>query len=130
MGMGHRYRIKDEKYTFLQKIQTKVLSSAGSRIKMGRIIEWKRKLVDRQNKKAKKYCMNVTTGVKGMSLPYKSGWYDAVVYQQYRDRKLPVPREYDKHLTLQYGNYMEPVKDWELYIRHFTDENGDAESKG
>lgn len=33
------------------------------------------------------------------------------------------------HLTLQYGNYMEPVRDWGTYIRHFADGTDDIESK-
>lgn len=129
LGMGHRYRIKNEKYTFIQKLQTEVLSFVGSKMDMKTIISWKNKLIDKQNKNEKKYCMSVNTTVKGVGLVYESRWYDGVAYLRFRDRDLPVPKGYDGHLTLQYGNYMEPVKDREEYIQHFADEIDDIESK-
>lgn len=127
LGMGHRYRIKNERYTFLQKLQTNILSFIGSKISMERIIKWKEKLIDRQNRKPKKYCMSVNGLVQGMGRLAESRWYKGVSYMQFRDRQLPVPAGYDEHLTLQYGNYMVPVRDADIYIQHFTEEVSEHE---
>lgn len=128
LGMGHRYQIKDEKYSLIQKIQTKTLSFVGSRIDMKTILKWKDKLIDKQNKKEKKYCMSVNTILKAVEVVFESKWYDGVIYMQFRDRQLPVPKGYDEHLTSRYGNYMEPVKDWGEYIQHFVDETDNIEN--
>ena len=37
-------------------------------------------------------------------------WYDETIYLPFEDIQLPVPKDYDKILTLQYGEYMKPVK--------------------
>lgn len=122
LGMGHRYQIKDERYTFLQKLQTGALSFIGSKISMERIIKWKEGLIDWQNKKPGKYCMSVNGLVQNMNRRGESKWYEDVTYMQFRDRRFPVPVGYDEHLTLQYGNYMVPVQDADVYIQHFTEE--------
>ncbi len=121
LGMGHRYRIKSEKYTWIQKCQIKVLGSIGAKIDMKKIISWRNKLINKQNKSPKKYCMSVNSPLKGISRPYESAWYDKVSFMQFRDRQFPVPRGYDCHLTLQYGNYMVPDKGTGEYIKHFIE---------
>ena len=37
-------------------------------------------------------------------------WYDETVYLPFEDVMMPLPKDYDKILTLQYGNYMTPAK--------------------
>lgn len=37
-------------------------------------------------------------------------WYDETIYLPFEDIMMPVPKNYDKILTLQYGDYMTPVK--------------------
>lgn len=37
-------------------------------------------------------------------------WYDETVYLPFEDVMMPLPKDYDKILTLQYGDYMTPVK--------------------
>ena len=37
-------------------------------------------------------------------------WYDETIYLPFEDIMMPVPKDFDKILTLQYGNYMKPVK--------------------
>lgn len=78
-------------------------------------------MINKQNKSPKKYCMSVNSPLKGISRPYESAWYDKVSFMQFRDRQFPVPRGYDCHLTLQYGNYMVPDKGTGEYIKHFIE---------
>lgn len=40
----------------------------------------------------------------------KRVWYNETIYIQFEDIYLPVPADYDKILTQQYGDYMTPVK--------------------
>lgn len=122
LGMGHRYRIKNERYTFLQKLQTGLLSFIGSKISMERILKWREKLIEKQTRNPQKYYMSVDASVRGMGRLYESSWYDDVIYMPFRDRKFPVPKGYDGHLTLMYGNYMVPVQDADRYIQHFAEE--------
>ena len=37
-------------------------------------------------------------------------WYSETVYLPFEDMMMPLPKEYDQILTLQYGDYMTPVK--------------------
>lgn len=37
-------------------------------------------------------------------------WYDETIYLPFEDIMMPVPKDFDKILTLQYGDYMKPVK--------------------
>lgn len=37
-------------------------------------------------------------------------WYDETIYLPFEDIQMPVPKDYDKILSLQYGDYMKPVK--------------------
>lgn len=119
LAMGHRYQVKNENYTFLERMQAAVLSIVGARCSVEKIIRWMQKLIERQSRKKKRYCMAVNSSPIGLDWIYESKWYRNVVYQPFRERKLPIPKEYDKHLTMQYGNYMQPVRDWDTYIQHF-----------
>lgn len=38
-------------------------------------------------------------------------WYNETIYMQFEDIMIPVPKEYDKILTTQYGEYMKPVNE-------------------
>ena len=120
LAMGHRYKIKSEKYTLLQKIQTSILSFIGSKIKMEDIIRLQDKLSKKHDNKEHKYCMVTNDIPKYFNLPYESSWFDGVTYLTFRDRLLPVQVGYHMKLTLQYGNYMEPPKKMDEYIQHFT----------
>lgn len=127
LGMGHRYCIKDKNYTTMQKIQTRVLGWIGSKITMKRIMKWKKKLIDMQDRKKRKYCMSVYTTIKGVAKRFESQWYEGVTMMPFRDRKLPVPVGYDGHLTLQYGDYRTPARKGvqRAYgIKRKTDEKG------
>ncbi len=110
LGMGHRYCIKDQKYTSMQRIQTGMLSWIGSKIEMKRIIKWKKKLINLQNRSKKKYSMSVNSPLIGVGRLYESRWYEGVTMMRFRDRELPIPIGYDGHLTLQYGDYMTPAR--------------------
>ena len=37
-------------------------------------------------------------------------WYDETIFMPFEDIMMPIPKDYDKILSLQYGNYMTPVQ--------------------
>lgn len=45
-------------------------------------------------------------------------WLDEAVYVDFEDRKLPVPKEYDKYLTYLYGDYMQMIPVSERRMSH------------
>ncbi len=44
------------------------------------------------------------------TLIWKSEWYEKTEMMKFMDRELPCPAEWEKRLTVQYGDYMTPVK--------------------
>ena len=119
LAMGHRYKIKSEKYTLIQKMETKFLSMIGSKIKMETIIRWQEKLSQKKDLKSTKYCIITNDQPRYLDLPYEINWFRETIYIPFRDREFPVPIGYDEKLTLVYGNYMVPIKNPDEYIQHF-----------
>ena len=39
-----------------------------------------------------------------------AAWYKETIYVPFEDMQMPIPKDYDKILTAQYGDYMTPVK--------------------
>ena len=50
------------------------------------------------------------------SFPAK--WLDEVLWVDFYDTKMPVPKEYDKYLTYLYGDYMKPVPVSKRHVSH------------
>ena len=121
LAMGHRYVLKNEKYSFVQKVQTKVLSTIGKRIHIEKIIQWQNDLSIKMNKKSVKYCMITNDQPRYLDLAYEVAWFEENVYVPFRDKELPVPKGYHQKLTLVYGDYMRPPKNRDEYIQHFEE---------
>lgn len=121
MAMGHRFQIKREKYTIVQKMEVYILSFIGSKLKMKHILKWYEALCMR-NSKSSKYCMRSNCTLGYMDLPLKSEWFEGIVYLSFKGREFPVPCGYDQQLTLFYGDYMKPLENREDYITHFVEE--------
>lgn len=122
LAMGHRYQINKENYSFTQKVQTSILSFVGSKLSMKKIIQWQEKLSKKKAAKPTKYCMCSNDQPRYLDLAYEVCWFNEIIYLPFRDTELPVPKGYDEKLTLVYGNYMEPPKNREEYIQHFSEE--------
>lgn len=119
MAMGHRFLLKKEKYTFMQKAQVNVLVFIGSRMKMEHILKWQEALGLSRNQS--KYCIRSNYILKYIGIPFKSCWLEETIYLPFKDREFPAIKEYDKALTAMYGNYMEPPKDRNDYNVHFKE---------
>lgn len=55
---------------------------------------------------------NITRGA------FPKEWLDEVVWVDFEDIKLPVPKEYDKYLTYLYGDYMNMIPVSQRHVSH------------
>ena len=51
--------------------------------------------------------------------PYKKEWLEDLVYCKFEDEKFYIPKEYDKILKIEYGNYMELPPENERIGHHY-----------
>lgn len=120
LAMGHRYEICRKDYTLLQYYQVRFLSLLGKYISMKKIHFLREKLLMKKKKK-KKYCSIINDLPRYIGLPYQSNWLEEVIYQTFEHQSFPIPIGYDQKMTMQYGDYLTPVKDNELYKQHLIE---------
>lgn len=123
LAMGHRYCLKKDNYTILQKLQTGCLNRIGAKMKIANIFEWRNVFCMKYYGKPTKYCLTLNDLLNYIGIPIESAWYDEIIQLPFRDRSFPAPKEYDKKLTATYGDYMKPDKNWDKYIQHFSGES-------
>jgi len=121
LAMGHRFRIKNEKYSWQQKLQTGVLSAIGKRMSMETILRLYDAVCDGMSKKEKKYCIEFNCIPKNLEIPYESAWFKGTKEMQFSNTMLPVQLGYHEKLTTLYGDYMKPPKDKNEYIIHIDE---------
>lgn len=121
LALGHRKYHNDQQFSLLQKAEVRLLSSIGRYIPLEKIFYWYSKLL---NFSPTEYCFIVNNIPAYMSLPYKSEWFQETQPLLFIDRYFPVQTGYKQKLFLQYGDYMTPKKDRDVFITHmnFSDE--------
>ena len=121
LAMGHRYHIKNEKYTRIQKIQTMFSTWIGNKIDMEVILKWHKKLATKKyNNKNQKFCAHLN-GIPGeIGNTFFTEDTLSVANMKFESTELPVFTGYDRILTEEYGDYMTPVQDDNLYIKHLN----------
>ena len=122
LSMSHRYSMNWEKYTPVQRLGIRMLSAVGKRIPMERLLAWHDRVcadgaeetlyVGRYDTVYAFYTKEDAEGA------YRAEWFRDTVRLPFGERNFPVPKEYDAYLTTEYGDYMTPVKDAEVYIQH------------
>ena len=122
MGMAHRYVIKGERYTLLQKLQVAVLRTLGRLIPAGRICALFRKVMLRWQGRETGWRYTADYPLKYLRF-FPESWYIAAGEGEIRGRKFPVAGNIDAELTALYGDYMHPPKDPDEYIRHLAPED-------
>ena len=116
LGMAHRYVIKDEKYTRLQKAQVWVLTHIGKLFSAKRICRMWWKLLWRTQKNPKASGRMPVNYLRHLQV-YDDDCFGETTSGVIRGREFPIPSGYDKELALQYGDYMTP-RDDSTFIRH------------
>ena len=78
-------------------------------------------------KKNSKYitCVPRYSNYRERNHRYKKEWYDEVIYVPFENIEIPIPAEYDKILTVIYGDYMTPV----IYDAHGDDHRYQLETQ-
>ena len=117
-AMGHRAKRNTEKYSFMQKLQTGVLSAIGKLLPMSAINKMHRWLCGLYAGSDKQYAMLTNDIPVDLGIPIDTVFLKETVDMPFRDRKMPIIKEYDKQLTRMYGDYMQPPKDRSIYISH------------
>lgn len=118
LGMAHRYVIKDEKYSRLQKAQVWALTRLGKCFSAERVCRMWWKTVLRYQNDPKATC-RFAANYQLKNLRFFEGeWFEGTAAGVIRGREFPIPSGYDKELTWQYGDYRKPPEDLSVYIHH------------
>lgn len=122
LSMGHRYRLYLNQYRLKQRLPILLLASIGVHIPMEVLLHWHESLSRKYWHKPGKYCMVTNDLPYNLSLPYEMDWLTETIDMLFCERLFPVPTGYDQKLKLQYGDYMKPIKNKNLYKQHIDDE--------
>ena len=119
MGMAHRYVLKDEKYTKLQKVQVWVLTHLGKLFSAGRICRMWWKTLEKYQNSPKASGRMPGNYLRHLQI-FEDDCFEGTATGIIRGREFPIPGGFDKELTQQYGDYMTPKNDPTEYIQHLT----------
>ena len=117
MGMSKRYKLKGEKYSFIQKLQIGVLGFLGRFFSTQKICRmWENMSSKYAGEKTQwRYCSNYLLHELAF---YRSELFEKDDYGTIRGRKFPVPVGYDEELTTHYGEWRKPPKDKDAFEHH------------
>lgn len=121
LAMGHRFPDYKTHRGLIQKVQTTVLCSIGKRISINKISKWYEKICCRYENSEGKYCIIINDLPSFMGLPYERKWFIGILKLPFRHRLFPVQSGYHEKLTLQYGNYLIPVHNDQLFKKHISE---------
>lgn len=119
MGMAHRHHIDYRKYTLLHRMQAFVLVLVGRLFSVNWLWKHYMKLVSKWNSQETEcyFAINYEITSKSGRI-FDASHFSACADGIIRDRKFPIPIEYDKDLTQLYGDYMKPPKNRSQYRSH------------
>ena len=117
MGMQFRYSLDYSKYTIMQKILLKTLSHFKKVIDSSKICKSFYKHISKHNSKNTYYRMTSNYTLNHIDI-LPEDWYNEKAKGRIRDYEVNIPAEYDKVLSRAYGDYMNPPKDREAFVKH------------
>lgn len=122
LGMAHRYRVKDQKYTTLQKLQVAVLCLLGKPFPAAWTCRrWKKAMLRWQGKNTGwVYTGNYPVN-QLFFFPAEN--YMGTCEGEIRGRKFPLGNGVDAELRAIYGDYMQPPVDKDAFIHHLDPED-------
>ena len=125
MGMRYRYVLRTEKYSFIQKMEIRLLGVIG-RIYSGktpdRIIKKWFEIVDDYNASVTGWRLSVNSPLVKMYMkPLPEEWYESFEYGIIRGKKFPIIKGWQNKLKAVYGDYMRPDHDPSKYISHLDE---------
>lgn len=117
MARSKRYKLKEQKYTFAEKIFSKVCFSLGKHFSLDT-------LIDRYERNTLRY-KNIKSNslIRSNSVVYfidcfNASYYEEVIYQPFHGGSAPLPKGYHAILSQMYGDYMTPSKNYKGFIKH------------
>lgn len=113
LGMGHRKRLDLKKYHGLQRAEVAVLAALGKCLPMPFLFRlqdrWARKYTDRAEKSGKlsgkSYFSNYQPDFQYCTV--RDSWEEPVTEYPFEGERFLGPRDWDKILTMLYGDYMQ-----------------------
>ena len=125
MAMSKRFKVHDEGYSFAEKLVSKSCMLLGKFFKREKLLSMHAKSMTKYMKKYsdKQVEYRIIANDRLVDLmAYPDEIYRETVDGELRGRKFPIPKGYDKELTMVYNDYMNPPKDRSAYVTHLRNE--------
>ncbi len=117
-AMAHRYSSSKEDYTFIQKMQTLVLGTAGRFMSLEGIFKKQEKISTKyRDSETSHYCIT-NFPVRSLSHRYDAADFDRAVRLPIGEYEFSCPYGWHNILTKYYGDYMTPPKQEERVSIH------------
>jgi lipopolysaccharide cholinephosphotransferase len=117
MGMSKRYQLDMNDYSGIEKLQVAVLALIGKPFSLHWIHKTWQKTVTRWENVETDWRFPSNYPFRDMRF-FAADGYKRTVYSEMRGREFPLPAGIDKELTAIYGDYMQPPKDKNAFIKH------------
>ena len=117
MAMSKRYAVHDEKYTLAQKLTSGVCRLMGKLFSTDTIFSMWNKAMTKYKDRDTEWLFPSNYLIRDL-MSYPRDMFARTAEGELRGRKFPIPSEYDKELTILYGDYKNPPKDRSIYISH------------
>lgn len=120
LAMAHRYEIDWKKYSVLQKISVFVLTSVGRFFSVKKIFSMYDKTLQKYARMPCAFRFASTYRLNARAHFFPKELFEDTAYFPLRGRLFPVPKGYDEELSIQYGDWRTPQKDFSYYIQHLV----------
>lgn len=121
LALSKRYKIHDEKYTFLEKVVVGILSFVGKAFSVNKLIDMYQKNQTRYAQKETNYY--IYWSIIYCLLIYPKSFYHEKTKVSLHGKEFSAPLDYDTVLRFYYGDYMTPVRDGFIVHAELTEEN-------
>lgn len=121
LGMAHRHSVDIGKYSTVQKLQVLILSKVGKLFPSEQIHAMFRANIARYANKKSAYRFTACSRMECLRF-HPEHIYTTTTTLPIRGREFPVPGGFDEELRQQYGDYMQPPKNRDFYIKHLAEE--------
>jgi len=125
LALGHRPRsmgLTEKPANLIEKIGISMVPAFGRMIPMEKICQRREKWMDRHQHVGGKYFLCVNIEPNNMAKRhYECAWAQEYHPVPFDDRKFMIENGYHEELTLEYGDYMTPVRDAGQFKVHFDE---------
>lgn len=117
MSMSKRYRIDRSSYSFLEKIQSTICMFMGRPFSLKQLHRMYKRVLTKSADNNSRFLVRGNSILKYIGF-YRKEYYADRVMLDFNGKKFPLPSGYDNILTMLYGDYMTPARNYDGYILH------------